>query len=71
MTDSRFPSPEQREMALKAGLGIFAQRDRRSVKQELEIESAAKDAKTEKLRALRLEKERADRERRAECDQSG
>lgn len=63
MDDSRSPTSEQREASRRAANSLFVDRENRSsvAKQERETESAANDAKTARLRALRLEKEQADR----------
>ncbi len=56
-------SGDAKDKARKTAQTHFTQSERRDelVKQELEKERAATDAKTAKLRALRLAKEEADR----------
>jgi hypothetical protein len=56
--------PDPREAARGKAQKYFTQSEQRDtlVKQEIEKERAAVDAKTAKLRALRLAKEAADRE---------
>ena len=58
------PPPDPREAARGKAQKYFTQSEHRDtlVKQEIEKERAAVDAKTAKLRALRLAKEAADRE---------
>ena len=58
------PPPRDREGARKKALNHFAVRELRdsAIKLEITRERAANDAKTEKLRALRLAKEEVERE---------
>jgi hypothetical protein len=58
------PPPQDRDRARKRAQNHFTVQAERDalVKQELAAERAASDAKTAKLRALRLAKEEADRE---------
>jgi hypothetical protein len=57
-------APRDREGARRKALNHFAAAEKRdtAIKQELARERAATDAKTAKLRALRLAKEETDRE---------
>lgn len=61
---SEFISSHKRAAALRTANGVFQVWEARTnlVKQELAAASAANDAKTVRLRALRLEKERLDAE---------
>jgi hypothetical protein len=61
---SEFISPQNRAAALRTAEGVFQAWESRTklVKRELAAASAANDAKTVRLRALRLEKERLDAE---------
>jgi hypothetical protein len=61
--------PRDREGARRKALNHFAAAEKRdtAVKQELARERAATDAKTAKLRALRLAKEETDREEAIEA----
>ena len=70
MDDSRSPTSEQREASLRAANSLFVDREKRAsvAKQELETESAAIEAKTARLRALRLEKEQAERDAEASAN---
>jgi hypothetical protein len=67
MEDSRSPTSQQREASRRAANNLFVDREKRAsvAKQELETASAASDAKTARLRALRLEKEQAERDAKA------
>jgi hypothetical protein len=67
MEDSRSPTSEQREASRRAANGLFVGQEKRAsvAKQELEAENAANDAKTARLRALRLEKEKTERDAEA------
>ena len=67
MEISRPPTSRQREASIKAANRYFEVReDRASVaKHELETSRAADAAKTARLRALRLEKEQAERDAEA------
>lgn len=58
------PPPRDRDGARKKAQNHFVVREQRdsAIRQEINRERAATDAKTEKLRALRLAKEDADRE---------
>ncbi|MGZ5938039.1 MAG: hypothetical protein ACXWLK_11645 [Rhizomicrobium sp.] len=58
------PPHRDRDGARKKAQNHFAVREERdsAIKQEINRERAANDAKTEKLRALRLAKEETDRE---------
>ena len=58
------PPPRDRDGARRKAQNYFAVREQRdsAIKQEMNRERAATDAKTEKLRALRLAKEEIDRE---------
>jgi hypothetical protein len=58
------PPPRDREGQRKKALNHFALRELRdsAIKLEITRERAANDAKTDKLRALRLAKEEVDRE---------
>jgi hypothetical protein len=58
------PPPRDRDGARRKAQNHFAMREQRdsAIKQEIDRERAATDAKTEKLRALRLAKEEIDRE---------
>lgn len=66
MVDTRSPTSEQRDASRKAANSVFAERNKRaSIMEELETESASFDTKTARLKALRLEKEQADRDTKA------
>jgi hypothetical protein len=64
MENSRTPTSQQREASLRAANSHFEARENRAsvAKQELETARVAADAKTARLRALRLEKEQAERD---------
>jgi hypothetical protein len=57
------PPPRDRDGARKKAQNYFLVREQRdsAIRQEINRERAATDAKTEKLRALRLAKEETDR----------
>jgi hypothetical protein len=63
MSDSLTPSAPERDRARRKAQNHFETYDQRTnlVKQMIAEETAATDAKTAKLRALRLAKEEADR----------
>ncbi len=63
------PKPGQRDAARRKAQNHFAAHDERSqlVKNMVAQENAASDAKTAKLRALRLAKEEADRQAAADA----
>jgi hypothetical protein len=67
MENSRSPTSQQREASLRAANSHFEARENRAsvAKQERETALAATDAKTARLRALRLEKEKAERDAKA------
>lgn len=67
MENSRSPTSREREASLRAANSHFEARENRAsvAKQELENARVATDAKTARLRALRLEKEQAEREAQA------
>ena len=58
------PPPEKKNTARRNADSYFVTWEKRTalVKQEMAAESAASDAKTDRLRALRLAKEAADKE---------
>ncbi len=64
MSNPLSPPPRDRDGARRKALNHFAAAEQRdsAVKLELQRERAANDAKTAKLRALRLAKEETDRE---------
>lgn len=67
MENSRFPMSQQREASLRVANSHFVVRENRAsaAKQELETMRAADTAKIARLRALRLEKEHAERDAQA------
>ncbi len=62
--DDNTPSPRKRDAAQRTANGVFAVWEKRTalVKNETAAASAANDAKTIRLKALRLEKEKQDAE---------
>ncbi|OJT96836.1 MAG: hypothetical protein BGN82_07925 [Alphaproteobacteria bacterium 65-7] len=64
MTDNTSQSARKRDAALRTANGVFAAWEKRTqlVKDETAAHNAATDAKTARLKALRLEKERQEAE---------